>query len=109
VAYQRILLFVLLCFTLVAARETCQSSFAEDLSRGGTVLLFGDSILDCHQGDKRVEAVMKCLLEQKMPRASWTIHNEAHGGEYIGPREGSAMGFPSRSSLPRQRAVTSRL
>jgi lysophospholipase L1-like esterase len=69
-----------------------QGAPAKDLSRGGTVLLLGDSIFDLHEGDKRIEAVMKGLLERRTPRARWTIYNEAHGGEYIGPKEGTPKG-----------------
>jgi acyl-CoA thioesterase-1 len=65
---------------------------AKNLSPGGTVLLLGDSILDCHEGDKRVEVVMQRLLAQRTPQARWTIYNEAHGGEYIGPKEGVPTG-----------------
>jgi lysophospholipase L1-like esterase len=35
---------------------------------------------------------MKQLLEQAKAGAQWTIINEAHGGEYIGPKEGSPTG-----------------
>lgn len=54
--------------------------------------MFGDSILDCHEGEKRIEVVMKRLLNEKMPSAPWTIVNEAHGGEYLGPKEGNPLG-----------------
>ncbi|MBI3680005.1 MAG: SGNH/GDSL hydrolase family protein [Acidobacteria bacterium] len=56
------------------------------------MLLLGDSIFDLHEGDKRIEAVMKNLLEQRSPLVRWTIYNEAHGGEYIGPKEGTPKG-----------------
>jgi lysophospholipase L1-like esterase len=65
---------------------------AKDLSKGGTLLLLGDSILDSHAGDKRIEAVLKRVLEKKAPQAKWTIVNAAHGGQYIGPQEGSPKG-----------------
>ena len=51
------------------------------------VLLLGDSILDCHRGDKRIEVVLQRLLG-----GPWTVVNEAHGGEYIGPLEGTPKG-----------------
>ena len=91
--YQRTLLCAALSFimsTMVA--EAGLTAPGKDLSQGGTVLLLGDSILDCHEGDKRVEAVMKRLLEQRTPQARWAIYNEAHGGEYIGPKEGTPTG-----------------
>lgn len=80
-----------------------QAAVPERLSRGGTVLLLGDSIFDLHTGDRRIEAVMKSLLEQREPGLRWTIYNEAHGGEYIGPREGTPEGvsdplFTSKTS-----------
>jgi len=64
----------------------------KDLSQGGTILLLGDSIFDCHDGDKRIEVVLRRLLEDKTPGAQWNIYNEAHGGEYIGPKVGTPVG-----------------
>jgi lysophospholipase L1-like esterase len=64
----------------------------KDLSKGGTVLLIGDSIFDSHQGDKRLEVVLKQALDKQAPQAKWTVYNEAHGGEYIGPADGAAPG-----------------
>jgi lysophospholipase L1-like esterase len=64
----------------------------KDLSHGGTILLIGDSIFDCHEGDKRIEFVMQRLLRQVKPDTRWTIFNEAHGGEYIGPKVGNPLG-----------------
>ena len=93
VTYQRLLLCAGLCFTLCpTAAKAGQASLAKDLSKGGTVLLLGDSIFDCHEGDKRVDAVMKGLLERRTPQARWAVYNEAHGGEYIGPKEGTPVG-----------------
>jgi lysophospholipase L1-like esterase len=56
------------------------------------VLLLGDSILDCHEGDERIEVLMMRLLKIQSPEKRWEIYNEAHGGEYIGPREGTPGG-----------------
>lgn len=64
----------------------------KNLARGGTVLLLGDSILDIHQGDQRVDAAMLRLFAATTPAASWFVINEARGGEYIGPREGDPKG-----------------
>jgi lysophospholipase L1-like esterase len=64
----------------------------KNLSNGGIVLMLGASMFDLHEGDKRIEAVLKDLLAQKMPQARWTIYNEAHGGEYVGPKEGEPAG-----------------
>lgn len=65
---------------------------AENNLRTATVLLLEDSILDCHEGDDRIEAHMVRLLERQSPKTRWKIYNEAHGGEYIGPREGMPGG-----------------
>ena len=65
---------------------------AKDFSEGGVILLLGDSILDCHEGEKRIEFVMQRMLQQAAPQAHWTIFNEAHGGEYIGPKVGNPAG-----------------
>jgi lysophospholipase L1-like esterase len=93
VSYQRLLLCAVFCLALQGTSAgTGKATKAKDLSRGGIVLLLGDSILDCHEGEQRVEAVMKRLLDQRTPNARWTIFNEAHGGEYVGPREGSPKG-----------------
>jgi lysophospholipase L1-like esterase len=54
--------------------------------------MLGDSIFDCHEGDKRIEAVMMRLLAKAVPQALWTISNEAHGGEFIGPKVGMPLG-----------------
>jgi lysophospholipase L1-like esterase len=59
---------------------------------GGTILLLGDSIFDCQEGNKRLEVVLKSSLDKKNPDAKWTVVNAAHGGEYIGPKEGDAEG-----------------
>jgi lysophospholipase L1-like esterase len=64
----------------------------KDLTKGGTVLLIGDSIFDIHDGDKRLEAVLKGVLEKKLPQAKWSLSNQARGGEYIGPKEGDPQG-----------------
>jgi len=85
--------FAWLIFAILSvAPGTGSSDPAGDILRGGIVLLFGDSILDCHEGDKRIEVVMKQLLVQRTASTRWTIINEAHGGEYIGPKEGSPTG-----------------
>ena len=57
-----------------------------------TVLLIGDSIFDLHEGDDRLETVLGARLRRDMPEHSWTVANEAHGGEYIGPCEGTPEG-----------------
>lgn len=90
--YRLQLAVVFCCTLLVLTGETGAAKHRKDLSKGGVVLMLGDSIFDLHEGDKRIEAVMKDGLAQKMPRAQWTIYNEAHGGEYIGPKEGSPTG-----------------
>lgn len=84
---------LLASLTLLAAfGEAAQIAPAGQISHGGTILMVGDSIFDCHEGDKRIEAVMQHVLERKAPGARWTIYNEAYGGEYIGPKEGSPLG-----------------
>ena len=92
-ASQRLLFCaVIFLLTLTPPVEVAQADPARDLSQGGTILLIGDSILDCHEGDKRIEVVLRRLLEAKAPSAHWSIFNEAHGGEYIGPKEGKPLG-----------------
>jgi lysophospholipase L1-like esterase len=76
----------------MAAQTAPSATSAKDLSNGGTVLILGDSILDLHRGEKRVEAIMKRLLDQRAPQAQWTIYNEARGGQYIGPTVGAPFG-----------------
>jgi lysophospholipase L1-like esterase len=91
-------MYAILSYALFALSAQAQSPGAtpRDLSRGGTVLMLGDSILDLHQGEHRVEAVMLRLAGQKTPHAKWTIYNEAYGGQYIGPR----IGEPQAVSTP---------
>lgn len=60
--------------------------------RNAAVIMFGDSIFDLHEGDRRVEAVLARRLRRDVPETGWTISNEAHGGEYIGPPQGPALG-----------------
>jgi len=62
----------------------------KDLSKGATILLIGDSIFDIHEGDKRLEAVLKAALTKKAPQGQWAVFNHAQGGEYIGPKVGEA-------------------
>lgn len=96
--------YIVAGFVLMALMASSgQAASARNLSHGGTILLLGDSIFDLHTGDKRVEAVMKRMLDQEIPTPRWTIYNEAHGGEYIGPKEGTSEGvseplFTSKSS-----------
>ena len=90
--YERALLCAALSLIMsMWAVEPGLTAPGKDLSQGGTILLLGDSILDCHEGDKRIEAVLRRLLEEKTPGAQWNIYNEAHGGEYIGPKEGTPV------------------
>lgn len=92
---QTIPCLVLACLAGAVAVQAGQTALAKDLSKGGTVLLVGDSIFDCHDGDKRIEVVLRRLLQARDPELSWRISNEAHGGEYIGPREGNPRGVSS--------------
>lgn len=99
-----------LCVALGLGLLTAMAGFsraasARHLPHGGTVLLLGDSIFDLHTGDKRIEAVMKRMLEEREPGARWAIYNEAYGGEYIGPTEGNPEGvsvplFTTKTSGP---------
>ena len=82
----------LFLFMFTMSRAAGQATPPKNLSQGGTILLLGDSILDCHEGDRRIEVVLRRLLGEKTPGAQWTIFNEAHGGEYIGPKEGTPIG-----------------
>jgi lysophospholipase L1-like esterase len=87
-------MYAVLSFVLFAllAQDRSPAVAPKDLSRGRTVSLLGDSILDIHEGEHRVEAVMLRLAQRKSPRAKWTICNEAHGGQYIGPKIGEPEG-----------------
>jgi lysophospholipase L1-like esterase len=87
-------MYAILSFALFAlsAQAPASAAMPGDLSRGGTVLMLGDSILDNHKGEHRVEAVMLRLAGQKTPHAKWTIYNEAYGGRYIGPKIGEPQG-----------------
>ncbi len=75
---------------------------ARVLSRGGTIRMLGDSIFDCHEGNKRVEVVMQHVLERNAPSARWTIYYEAFGGdlgttwEQLAPKTGQNH-LPGRS------------
>jgi lysophospholipase L1-like esterase len=92
-ACYRIFRRTVLCFVVSAflAGNAVVAS-GKDLAHGGTILLIGDSIFDCHEGDKRIEFVMQRRFRQVTPDARWTIFNEAHGGEYIGPKVGNPLG-----------------
>ena len=92
-ASRRLFRHTALCFIVSAfLAGNAPAVSAKDLSRGGTILLIGDSIFDCHEGDRRIEFVMQRLLRQIKPDVRWTIFNEAHGGEYIGPKMGNPLG-----------------
>ena len=82
---------LVLAFVL-AAPSPDHMNRAGEFPSSVVVLLFGDSILDCHEGNQRIEVVMEQLLERRKASTQWTIVNEAHGGEYIGPKEGSPTG-----------------
>jgi len=87
--------FRLIEFSFVVSALLAGNAMAaarKDLSHGGTILLVGDSIFDCHEGDKRIEFVIERLFKQVKPDVRWTVINEAHGGEYIGPKVGSPLG-----------------
>lgn len=97
--------FVFISALIMAFAWSATAAGPRHLSHGGTVLLLGDSIFDLHAGDNRIEAVMKRMLEKRVPGVRWTIYNEAYGGEYIGPKEGSPEGvsvplFTSKTSGP---------
>jgi lysophospholipase L1-like esterase len=91
-AGQRILFCAVSLLLICTIPAEAGNAPGKDLSQGGTVLLLGDSILDCHADDKRIEVVLRRLLGEKTPGAQWTVFNEAHGGEYIGPKEGTPIG-----------------
>ena len=76
----------------LSANVAAQVPRPPDGAEGGTVLMLGDSIFDLHEGDKRIEVILKDLLARVAPQTHWTIYNEAHGGEYVGPKEGSPTG-----------------
>jgi lysophospholipase L1-like esterase len=81
------------CSTLVPlAGQASPAGGRKVLTKGGIVLMLGASMFDLHEGDKRIEVVLKGLLEKRQAQAQWKIYNEAHGGEYIGPKEGEPTG-----------------
>ena len=84
------------CFAMgLAASVLAGITFSAEASQSiseGAVLLLGDSIFDIHSGDRRLEAILKCTLDLKLPHAQWTVCNHARGGEYIGPKEGDPQG-----------------
>jgi lysophospholipase L1-like esterase len=87
-----IILLALIVISSCTTAADAPKITAKDFSKGGTVLLVGDSIFDIHKGDKRLEGVLKAALEKKAPESKWTVANQARGGEYIGPKEGDPQG-----------------
>lgn len=59
----------------------------DDFSQGGRVLLIGDSILDCLEGEDRVEYLMLAQLQQRYPQGKFEVINKARGGMWIGPAD----------------------
>jgi lysophospholipase L1-like esterase len=91
--YQKLLLCAALFGLVISSpAKAGLPKHPRNLSQGGIILLLGDSIFDLHKGDQRIEAVLKELLVQKKPHSRWTIYDEAHGGEYVGPQQGNPVG-----------------
>ena len=59
----------------------------QDFSRGGRVLLIGDSILDCLEGENRVAHLMLQKLQQRYPQGTFAVVDKACGGMWIGPAD----------------------
>ena len=75
---------------VAAALAACPASAAEkDLSRGGKILLIGDSIFDCGPRGKRIEDFMPGMLSKLKPGARFEVVNLARGGMWIGPADSS--------------------
>lgn len=58
-----------------------------DFSQGGRILLIGDSILDCLEGENRVEFHMMRKLQAWYPQGRFEVVNKARGGMWIGPAD----------------------
>jgi hypothetical protein len=76
----------------VASPTGASAVFTKVLSKGMTMFILGDSILNLHLGERRVVAVMRLILEQRTPWAQWMVCNEVHGGQYIGQTIGTPFG-----------------
>jgi hypothetical protein len=59
--------------------------------RGGKVLLLGDSLLDCHEGENRIEHPMREKLGALRPGVAWEVVDLARGGIWIGPADATAV------------------
>jgi len=57
----------------------------KDLSRGGKILLIGDSLFDCGKGETRVEKYLTAALSKMRPGAKFEVVNLARGGMWMGP------------------------
>jgi len=88
------LLAIIAPIAFVLALTPSARAVEKDLSKGGRILLLGDSILDCHSGDARVEAVMQKQFAAVKPGAKFEVVNLARGGMWIGPADpGAAQGI----------------
>jgi len=77
----------------------------KDLSKGGTVLLLGDSIFDCHDGDKRLEVVLKGVLES--PERSGQFSTPLAAVNTSDLKKAKQVAPPVRSSTTTRPAATS--
>ncbi len=80
------LLLTVFCFVLGMVLADAASG-AEGGLRGGKILLLGDSLLDCHEGDDRIERPMREKLAALHPGVAWEVVNLARGGMWIGPAD----------------------
>jgi lysophospholipase L1-like esterase len=69
---------------LTLASNACQ---AESRLRGGRILLLGDSLFDCHEGENRIEHRMQEKLTALRRGVKWEVVNLARGGMWIGPAD----------------------
>jgi len=91
---QLFLLVVLALIVLTLALAVPVQAAEKDLSKGGKILLLGDSILDSHQGNARVENVMQKQFTVMKPGVKFEVVNLARGGMWIGPADpGAAQGI----------------
>jgi len=83
------LLLGVFCF-VVGVMLADAAGGAEGGLRGGKVLLLGDSLLDCHEGENRIEHPMREKLGALRPGVAWEVVNLARGGMWIGPADALA-------------------
>jgi len=86
----RLLLAAFAALGAVALTSSPSGAAAEkDLSRGGTVLLIGDSIFDCGPRGSRIEDFIPKVAAALRPGVKFKAVNLSRGGMWIGPADPS--------------------